>query len=839
MALTPEKRAVLQQYFSQQKPPADNSGSFMDSVSNIAGDIGRGFQKRAIGTMQLAGELNKYNPVKLGLDAILPDSVTQKVQATEADADRYFSDKAAQLQRESTGRGWSGVVGELVGDPLTYFPIGKIGSIPQAIGKGAAFGTAAGATDALTEDQSRLESTGKGTLIGGVAGGAIKGGVDLLSTGAGKVKDAITHIMPGQKESLAYRSTAKALANQGIDPQELIRRAGEAKTAGTGVTLPEYTGNRNLLNKQKYIAKSGRGGSEMLSDYVETRANETVPNRLMDYLDPIAEKKTSANKAYTEFFNATDNLQPVDLTPVESLINSKIMSSTKGGTKRPFYERTSELVKETKARGATPRAIQELKDELGLLINQTSGGNIAVKNKLNSDAVDITKTLVKQTDSAYPEYARLRADFGEGATAADVLNDLSKTQVGSTTRFYNKVYGTPELQRELSKSMEPNDFAGLQEILKSLKQIQKGGLTGSDTAFNQVTGEQLAKESGSRIAATIRAAGNPIDTLANFLDEKLLSRNYEELANVFVNPDIKRLAQELRRVRGNPAQQQNILNQIGSVLQQSEVKAAPLMIENSNKGQSQQLMLPAPEAAIKASSLTPEKREVLKRYFQQPQKQVTPPEKESRIDSGIIKAEGVRNKAYKDTLGKVTIGIGFNMDSPNARAVWQQAGIQTAFDEAYKGRVKLSDDEIGRLAEASYGIAETDARGLVPNFDKLSKNRQDALVQLSYQLGKNRMSQFKNTLALVEKGNWKAAANQILNSKLAKQTPNRAKAVAKMLAYDVAYNQQEVITCQRKKAAKAKVVADAKFVFLTYQLAPCNSGAFFQRFLNGHIYQNI
>lgn len=158
------------------------------------------------------------------------------------------------------------------------------------------------------------------------------------------------------------------------------------------------------------------------------------------------------------------------------------------------------------------------------------------------------------------------------------------------------------------------------------------------------------------------------------------------------------------------------------------------------------------------------------------------------IEGGIAEAEGVRDKAYKDTVGKTTVGIGFNMDDSSAKGVWKKAGIKADFDKVYSGKQKLTKDEIHKLANVSYGNAVKDAKAIFPKFDDLSDNRQKALVQMSYQLGGNKLSKFQETLKHLEKGNYKAAAKQIMNSKLAKQTPNRAKTIAKMIAYDMAYN---------------------------------------------------
>ena len=157
------------------------------------------------------------------------------------------------------------------------------------------------------------------------------------------------------------------------------------------------------------------------------------------------------------------------------------------------------------------------------------------------------------------------------------------------------------------------------------------------------------------------------------------------------------------------------------------------------------------------------------------------------IIASLTKAEGIRPQSYTDTTGHKTIGIGFNMDTPNARKVWQQAEISTPFGKAYDGQASLSKEEINRLAMASQLMAEKDVKQLVPGYSTLSPNRQEALLHMAYQLGKPRMAEFKNMLGSVKKGNFELAAKHLLDSKYARQTPERVRTLANMLANDAPY----------------------------------------------------
>lgn len=120
--------------------------------------------------------------------------------------------------------------------------------------------------------------------------------------------------------------------------------------------------------------------------------------------------------------------------------------------------------------------------------------------------------------------------------------------------------------------------------------------------------------------------------------------------------------------------------------------------------------------------------------------------------------EGVKNKPYRCTAGKLTIGIGRNLDD-----------------------VGLSQDEIGLLLENDIARAEMSARRLVPAFDALSDGRKVALVSMAFNLGEVGLSKFTNTLSSINKGQWATAAAGMRASLWAQQVGARAERLAKMM----------------------------------------------------------
>lgn len=123
----------------------------------------------------------------------------------------------------------------------------------------------------------------------------------------------------------------------------------------------------------------------------------------------------------------------------------------------------------------------------------------------------------------------------------------------------------------------------------------------------------------------------------------------------------------------------------------------------------------------------------------------------------MLKAfEGFRAKAYKDTTGHHTIGYGFNID----------AGI----------------DERAASALIEHQVTELYADLMrFEWFDNLDEVRKSVIVQMAFQMGISGLLKFRKTLHYVKSGDYEKAADEMLNSLWAKQTPPRANQVAKMM----------------------------------------------------------
>jgi lysozyme len=93
----------------------------------------------------------------------------------------------------------------------------------------------------------------------------------------------------------------------------------------------------------------------------------------------------------------------------------------------------------------------------------------------------------------------------------------------------------------------------------------------------------------------------------------------------------------------------------------------------------------------------------------------------------------------------------------------------------------LSDDEIDYLLENDIARCR-DELGTYSWFSDLDEVRQDALINMCFNLGLSRLSNFKNALASMAVGAYADAAEHFLDSRWASQVGNRAQEVAHMIS---------------------------------------------------------
>jgi lysozyme len=141
----------------------------------------------------------------------------------------------------------------------------------------------------------------------------------------------------------------------------------------------------------------------------------------------------------------------------------------------------------------------------------------------------------------------------------------------------------------------------------------------------------------------------------------------------------------------------------------------------------------------------------------------------SALGTLLESEEGLRLTVYDDATGKPllpgmtivghpTIGIGRCLDRKGITEV--------------EARYLLEND----LQEVRAQVAKE-----LPWSAKLSVSRRVVLEAMAFQMGIDGLLGFRNTLAMVQRGDYAGAAAGMLNSLWARQTPARAKRMSEMM----------------------------------------------------------
>jgi len=113
----------------------------------------------------------------------------------------------------------------------------------------------------------------------------------------------------------------------------------------------------------------------------------------------------------------------------------------------------------------------------------------------------------------------------------------------------------------------------------------------------------------------------------------------------------------------------------------------------------------------------------------------------------LKREEGFKPKPYEDTEGILTIGYGFTYITEAEASV------------ILEGRAK----EVTRICRKEFKW-----------FPSLTRDRQEVIASMVYQLGLRGFKGFKKMIKAIEVGDFLTAANEGLDSRWARQTPDRA-----------------------------------------------------------------
>lgn len=132
----------------------------------------------------------------------------------------------------------------------------------------------------------------------------------------------------------------------------------------------------------------------------------------------------------------------------------------------------------------------------------------------------------------------------------------------------------------------------------------------------------------------------------------------------------------------------------------------------------------------------------------------------------LIRAEGIKLTAYVDTSGYLHIGHGI------------------CIDDRVKG-AGITPHEAAYLLQNRMAVAMTVLSRNAHRLLHCSDIRKTVIVCMAYQLGVAGVEAFEKMFAALEKGDFATAADEMLDSVWAKQTPERAARMAQIMASGV------------------------------------------------------
>jgi lysozyme len=124
----------------------------------------------------------------------------------------------------------------------------------------------------------------------------------------------------------------------------------------------------------------------------------------------------------------------------------------------------------------------------------------------------------------------------------------------------------------------------------------------------------------------------------------------------------------------------------------------------------------------------------------------------------LIDEEDFRLFPYKDTKGKITIGIGRNLSDTG-----------------------ITKNEAIYLCNNNINNTISDLRANLDYFDSLPDNVQIVLIDMCFNMGIGTLLEFHNTLAYIKEGDYIEASKEMLQSQWAREVGVRAIKLSELL----------------------------------------------------------
>jgi len=139
-----------------------------------------------------------------------------------------------------------------------------------------------------------------------------------------------------------------------------------------------------------------------------------------------------------------------------------------------------------------------------------------------------------------------------------------------------------------------------------------------------------------------------------------------------------------------------------------------------------------------------------------------------KLQEQLAEDEGCKYEIYLDHLGYKTFGVGHLVRATDPE---NDMDIDT----------EVSKERVDECFKADIAITIEDCNVLYTNFNDIPEEAQLILANMMFNLGRPRLSKFLNLKVAVDDEDWMEASTEMMDSKWARQVPNRAERLCKRM----------------------------------------------------------
>jgi lysozyme len=129
-----------------------------------------------------------------------------------------------------------------------------------------------------------------------------------------------------------------------------------------------------------------------------------------------------------------------------------------------------------------------------------------------------------------------------------------------------------------------------------------------------------------------------------------------------------------------------------------------------------------------------------------------------RVQNALIRDESLALKPYRDSVGKLTIGVGRNLDDHGISEI--------------EAMIMLDND----IRDATRDVYHTWSWS-----QSLTEPRQAVMIMLTFNMGVEKLATFTKMLSALRRGDYDAAAQELLDSAYHREVPARSTRLAAQL----------------------------------------------------------